>query len=138
MDNKVKAIVFQPTKGKAVKVLLGRDDKDSLLKSIYSVMDVDMVEHVVICDGLEAYVDEEGLLKDKPTFGLVYTDVEGNITRALAGNILFINSDANGNTISLTEKQIEKIASLELYPLRYVDGRSNYAMVIKEEPRLVC
>lgn len=137
MDKHVKAILYNPVKGRSTKVLLRYDGTGSLLKSIYSVMDVDMIEHVNIDVDLEAYVDEEGLLKETQVLSVVYTDGTGKILRSLVGNVLFINSDDEGNTVSLTEEQIKRIEALELAPLVYEDGRSNYAIVLREGDSLV-
>lgn len=134
MKDKVKAILFKPETGVATKVLLGKDDKGSLLPAIYSIMGVDLVEHTYVLDDLGAYVDEEGLLKDKHLYGVLYTNWEGNTLRALAGNILFVNHDDQGNTIDLTEDQVERIEALKVYPVQYEDGRRAKTIVIEQEP----
>ena len=55
---------------------------------------------------IDAYVDDEGLMKEPP---IALTYIGG---RELAGNILLIGHDDEGNSVSLTKEQIDIISSV--------------------------
>lgn len=55
---------------------------------------------------IDAYVDDEGLVKEPP---IALTYIGG---RELAGNILLIGHDDEGNSVSLTKEQIDIISSV--------------------------
>lgn len=53
----------------------------------------------------DIFVDDEGLLKDNP----IPTAFTSDFEVALVGNLLFANHDAEGNTTSLSDEDIECI-----------------------------
>lgn len=53
----------------------------------------------------DIFVDDEGLLKDNP----IPTAFTSDLEVALVGNLLFANHDAEGNTTSLSDEDIECI-----------------------------
>ena len=55
----------------------------------------------------DIFVDDEGLLKDNPTISAITADNEP----MLVGNLIFANHDGQGNTISLSDNDIETIKS---------------------------
>ena len=111
------------------KALLYRVDAESLvevnidtLDSIYAFLECDTIDHTYLTNNLEVYVDDNGLLKEDPDFGVVFFD--GNRTMGvLAGNILIVNHDDEGKTVDLTDEQIEEAYNL---PIGVITYRTNH------------
>lgn len=82
------------------------------LEEYYDLIGCSTIEFAYITDTLGVYVDEEGLFNDEPFFRLLYVDNNYNIIRAIAGNILFVNHNEEGETIALTAQQVEEILNL--------------------------
>lgn len=60
--------------------------------------------------GIDIYADDEGLLKENPKVTmLILDDKHQNVERILVGNLVLAGHDGEGNTISLTDKQIDYI-----------------------------
>lgn len=55
----------------------------------------------------DIFVDDEGLLKADP----IVSAVDGNLNPMLVGNLVFANHDGHGNTVDLTDEDIEHIKS---------------------------
>lgn len=95
----------------------------STLEEYYELLECRTIDYIDITDTLGAYVDDEGLLVDVPKFKLLFLDKDNEVYRAIAGNILFVNHNEEGETIDLTDVQIKEIINL---PVSY--GR----LIIKE------
>lgn len=83
---------------------------DNTLEAMYRVMNCKWVEIAYRRIGskkrfFDIYCDEEGLLKDDPKISAI--DPLGN--GMLVGNLLILNHDAAGNTISLTQDEIDYV-----------------------------
>lgn len=79
------------------------------LEEMYQLIGCDCFDCVVLKLGdqyVDAYVDDEGLLKNPP-IALTYIG-----SRELAGNILLISHDDNGNSKSLTKEQMDSIEAV--------------------------
>lgn len=60
--------------------------------------------------GIDIYADDEGLLKENPKVTmLILDDKHQNVERILVGNLVLAGHDGEGNTISLTDEQIDYI-----------------------------
>jgi hypothetical protein len=95
----------------------------SSLDDYYALIECDTIDFIDITDTLGAYVDDEGLLHDEVEFKLLFIDKHNKVTRAIAGNLLFVNHNDDGETIALTTEQV-----LEVLNLTVIDGR----IIIKE------
>lgn len=60
--------------------------------------------------GIDIYADDEGLLKENPKVTmLILDDKKQNVESVLVGNLVLVGHDREGNTISLTDEQIDYI-----------------------------
>ena len=80
--------------------------------------------------GIDIFADDEGLLKADPKTTLIITDKKNRmkVLTALVGNLIFVSHDGEGNTLGLTDEQVEFIKS-HLKPLFYFspNGKMNMA-----------
>ena len=80
--------------------------------------------------GVDIFADDEGLLKANPKTTLIITDKKNRmkVLTALVGNLIFVSHDDEGNTLGLTDEQVEFIKS-HLKPLFYFspNGKMNMA-----------
>ena len=61
--------------------------------------------------GIDIFADDEGLLKADPKTTLIITDKKKRIKvlTALVGNLIFVSHDEEGNTVGLTDDQVDFI-----------------------------
>ena len=109
--------------------------KTILLKEPYYIhaqklIDCQTITSIQFTDELEAYVDDEGLLIDDPLYGAVYLNEDGMPIQGIAGRILFVNHNEEGETISLTDKQIEKIEKLTKRDIVHKTHKISYPILI--------
>ena len=80
--------------------------------------------------GVDIFADDEGLLKPNPKTTLIITDKKNRmkVLTCLVGNLIFVSHDDEGNTLGLTDEQVEFIKS-HLKPLFYFspNGKMNMA-----------
>lgn len=95
----------------------------STLDDYYDLIECRTIDYIDITDTIGAYVDDEGLLVDVPKFKLLFLDKDNEVYRAIAGNILFVNHNEEGETVDLTDEQVKEILSLPT---------SNGRIIIKE------
>lgn len=69
---------------------------------------------------IDIYANDEGLFADNPTITLIITDErnEYKVVGTLVGNLIFASHDDEGNTIGLTNEQIEFVVK-HLVPVTY-------------------
>lgn len=65
------------------------------------------VEVYGLPDGFDIWVDEEGKINGEPP-NVVIADEYDYIMEILHGNIVILSSDEEGNTLPLTERQVDK------------------------------
>ncbi len=79
---------------------------------------------------VDIFADDEGLLKANPKTTLIITDKKNRmkVLMCLVGNLIFVSHDDEGNTLGLTDEQVEFIKS-HLKPLFYFspNGKMNMA-----------
>ena len=70
----------------------------------------------------DIFVDDNGLLRN--TNKIVVSAVNGEFAPMLVGNLVFTNHDASGNTVSLTDEDIEHIKGciMNVYTQARPDG----------------
>ena len=80
--------------------------------------------------GVDIFADDEGLLKPNPKTTLIITDKKNRmkVLTCLVGNLIFVSHDDEGNTLGLTDEQIEFIQA-HLKQLYYFtqSGKMNMA-----------
>ena len=80
--------------------------------------------------GVDIFVDDEGLLKADPITTLLITEKKNpmKVLTSLVGNLIFVSHDDEGNTLGLTDEQIEFIQA-HLKQLYYFtpSGKMNMA-----------
>lgn len=87
--------------------------------------------------GIDIYADDEGLLKENPKVTmLVLDDKKQNVEDVLVGNLILAGHDGEGNTISLTDEQIDYICNhLKVVEYSRGDGGRHKALtfIFEEE-----
>ena len=81
-------------------------------KDFYPVLDCDafdIVERKFGNNYYDIYVDDEGLLNNKET--AIYTLGEGGVVEILVGNCFVCKHNDEGDTISLTDDEVDEILS---------------------------
>lgn len=112
---KIKAILFKPGTDQSnlfTEVTITSNEEGKFLDSIYEHIECNTIDYIDLSNialGLGAYVDDEGLLRDDFTIGMIYADQDGDVQEYIAGNLLLVNHNKLGETISLTKKQIKAI-----------------------------
>lgn len=80
--------------------------------------------------GVDIFADDEGLLKASPQVTLMITDKRNRmkVLTALVGNLILVSHDNEGNTIGLTDDQVDFIKA-HLKQLFYFspNGKMNMA-----------
>lgn len=67
---------------------------------------------------LEAYVDDEGLLIENPTYGALWVDeITGKVHQPIGGKVLFVNHNDQGETVDLTYEQLKMIKHLQKHKM---------------------
>lgn len=132
MSKEAKVIVFNPNTGSATGITLEKVN-GSMLDSIYEALDCNTVEFAKLNDSLGVYIDEEGNMIEDPVPGLIFVDRNSDIVGSLSGNIMFVNHDEDGNTIDLTNEQIEEILTLDTAEISNGKGRITNCIVIPVE-----
>lgn len=108
----VKGFLVTKTEAKVVEFEDGLD-------SMYKLVDCDLIDivHREIGGKLfDLVIDDEGLLKDGKRIGAMCVDGD----ERLYGNILIVNHDGEGNTVSITDEDIE-IIKTQLFSALNVD-----------------
>lgn len=132
MPRKVKAVLYKPDTGFGHRVYIEEDEQGSLLPSIYKLLECDTIDSAYIKDGISAYVDDEGLLKQDYKYGLVYLDPDNNFKGGLAGNILFVNHNERGDTVDLTRSQIKSLDAMPMVEVQTASDKGvNRALALR-------
>lgn len=104
MANKIKGLLVDVTRKKAVKVV----EFEDTLENIYKLLDVELIDVACRKVGNHIYdfiVDDEGLLKENA----IPSALDSNGKPMLVGNLFVVNSDDYGNFASLTDEQIDDL-----------------------------
>lgn len=122
------------------KALLYKVDAEQLveveitdLDSIYAHLECDTIDSTRLNDDMELYVDDNGLLVDKPNYGMVMIDNRSKVVGVLAGNLLFVEHDDDGSTIDISERRIAAAKELSIETIMYDDGRVLRALIYRVE-----
>ena len=83
--------------------------KDFGLEEMYEHIQCDMVDVVEIAEGIDIWVDDNGLFKPGNTVLEYKLKENPEEPLQLAGNALFLSSDDEGNSIGLTMEQLNWI-----------------------------
>lgn len=106
MNNEMNAILYTIEEETEIIKL----HKNETLKEFYKYIQCDCVDIVEIyIDGeyFDIWVDDDGLLKERPIPNL-YMNING-YEQILFGNLIFTRTNENGETIGLTDSQIKKV-----------------------------
>lgn len=103
------ALLVTPSDALSTKTQLVSLSKDFGLEEMYKHIQCDMVDVVEIAEGIDIWVDDNGLFKPDNT--VLEYKLKSNPEEALhlAGNALFLSSDDEGNSIGLTMEQLNWI-----------------------------
>lgn len=86
--------------------------------------------------GIDIYADDEGLLKPNPEPTLFVTNKDDltKVDAVLVGALIFVGTDKEGRSVSLTQSQIDYISE-HLFEVTYAaaDGRSGRAFTFAFE-----
>lgn len=100
---------------KVVKLNIDRKDS-SYLDEFYKLLECDLFDIAVRkFDGeyLDIFVDDEGLFKEDKIPSVVTFNGD-EIVEVIYNNVLIFSNDGMGNTISLTDEQIEKVMNCRI------------------------
>ena len=114
---KLKGVLLD-VKNQELKVVeLNIDRKDSsYLDEFYKLLECDLFDIAVRkFDGecLDIFVDDEGLFKEDKIPSVATFNGE-EIVEVIYNNVLIFSNDGMGNTISLTDEQIEKVMNCQI------------------------
>lgn len=81
---------------------------EDLQKIVGGYIEIPFLSKVLHDNGIDVIINEEGKLIDgmKPEIAIV-NEKQGNILDIVYGNCVFASHDEEGNTIALTEKQMQ-------------------------------
>lgn len=87
-------------------------EKDKTLEFLQEVVD-GYVDVLHIGHGIDIWLNDEGLLREDLPLNFVVGSIKsGKVAHQICGNVVFASHDREGNTISLTQKQMEKIRNM--------------------------
>ncbi len=98
-------------------------DPDLHLRSLRENIDCEWIDRVGLDKGIDMWVDDEGLLTDKPLNVLAsrYVDMaRGRTGAVIAGTVVFAGLDGE-NTVNLTQEQMVFVIQ-RLHSVSDVDG----------------
>ena len=100
------ALLVKPSDDISAKTQLVSLPEDFGLEYMYKYIQCDMVDVVEIAEGIDVWVDDNGLFK--PGNIVLEYKIKDNpdVVFHLAGNALFLSSDDEGNSIGLTMEQL--------------------------------
>lgn len=106
MSKKINVVLFDRASGEWSEHEIARGN----IKEYTKLLKCDYFDIVQVCENLDVYIDDEGLMVDEPKMNMVATMMG---LRPLAGSLVFTGGcDKNGNTLSLTEWSIEQLKGL--------------------------
>ena len=103
------ALLVTPSDALSAKIQLVSLPKDFGLEEMYKHIQCDMVDVVEITEGIDIWVDDNGLFKPGNTVLEYKLKSNAEEPLHLAGNALFLSSDDEGNSIGLTMEQLNWI-----------------------------
>ena len=109
MSKKVEGILFEYDLGET-KAIMVRLEQENTLEQMYKVISCSSVDCVSLPKGIDIWTDDEGLLKsDSAVINYVIreNDESDGFELHLAGKSLFLSTDEDGNTIGLSNEQID-------------------------------
>lgn len=80
-------------------------DEENSLNCMYENIECDTVDVVRLPERIDAWVDDEGLLKSGNPVTLFSIEEENEMQ--IAGNVLFLSYDNKGKSIGLNQVQVE-------------------------------
>lgn len=100
------ALLVTPSDDIPAKTQLVSLPKDFGLEEMYEQIQCDIVDVVEITEGIDVWVDDNGLFKPGNTVLEYKIKDNPDITLHLSGNALFLSSNDEGESIGLTMKQL--------------------------------
>lgn len=100
------ALLVKPSDDISAKTQLVSLPEDFGLEYMYKYIQCDMVDVVEIAEGIDIWVDDNGLFKPGNTVLEYKIKDNPDVVLHLAGNALFLSSDDEGNSIGLTMEQL--------------------------------
>lgn len=82
-----------------------KDDLKTLQDVVGGYIEVPYISDKLFKNGIDIYINADGKNEDLPITALI-VDANNNVLDTIQGNIVFASHDNEGNTTSLTEKQI--------------------------------
>ena len=119
------ALLVKPSDDISAKTQLVSLPEDFGLEYMYKYIQCDMVDVVEIAEGIDVWVDDNGLFK--PGNIVLEYKIKDNpdVVFHLAGNALFLSSDDEGNSIGLTMEQLSWLGKqLSIRPYGRTKGSS--------------
>lgn len=122
MENLIKAVLIKndiPNKEVSVELIKIEKEGESLgYQTINELIGCDIMDVVMVANDIDMFVDDEGLLvSGNQVNEISFADNSLKENLYLAGNVLMLSHDDEGNSISLTEEQLRYIfENLEIIP----------------------
>lgn len=112
MERKVKGVLVDVERNVIEVVEITYDDvKKNYLDVYYDLLNCELFDIVTRRFGkeyLDVYIDDEGALKEYNIPAIITKD-DGKIVEVIYGNVFIASHDDEGNTISLTDAQIDAV-----------------------------
>lgn len=90
-------------------------------------------------EGVEAWVDDEGLLKEDYDYSVIFRDRDMKFAGGLAGPVVFARYDEEGNTLGLSSEDINDIRSRIInMPICVIEQRNGHAAFVPVKDVTVC
>lgn len=88
-----------------------KGDLRSLQKEVGGLLTLANYYEELVENRIDIFANDEGLLKSDPKTTLIITDKENRmkVLTALVGNLIFVSHDDEGNTLGLTDEQVDFI-----------------------------
>ena len=119
------ALLVKPSDDISAKTQLVSLPEDFGLEYMYKYIQCDMVDVVEIAEGIDIWVDDNGLFKPGNTVLEYKIKDNPDVVLHLAGNALFLSSDDEGNSIGLTMEQLSWLGKqLSIRPYGRTKGSS--------------
>lgn len=109
MNEKLEGILFEYDLGET-KAIMAKLEKESTLEQMYKLIDCSSVDCVSLPKNIDIWTDDEGLLKSDSAvihYVIRENDESDGFELHLAGKSLFLSTDEDGNTIGLSNEQID-------------------------------
>lgn len=125
---KIKGVLITPNNGEMPKVY---ELEYNSYKDFYPLLDCgtfDVVSRKFDGKWLDIYCDDEGIFKDGNAPSIITVDEDERIIEQIVGNVFIVNHNDDGETISLTNDEVQKVLS-NLVMVMSRDGKRHLVSV---------